>query len=275
LQNTYDKNEGMCVPCKRNRQEHERIEKLAATPGCPACDGAGGMNIDRWEMLEGNQPQIRKYEKYVLLKMELKIGWLFQCAECSAYWYLEHTGNYFTFMKPRYFDYLLQWNEKDLHLTKELTEQVAALLHPHQATDGSLDIVIPCRVQTKDGIWHEQAKLVYPSRAPFDERYAHANFADEVQAVEESAYTLPWEIRDQSSRNMEYAMGFAPNYIEAPDGETLCINGPCTFLEYKEWKGSDFTLSGDQTYRNQGPILKEDRSIIKTFIVDWDIENID
>jgi hypothetical protein len=74
----------------------------------------------------------------------------------------------------------------------------------------------------------------------------------EIAEVSASAFALPREVREASSRAQEMRMGFSPTLIEMPDGKRFVMNGMTSLMVEQGYEASDARLI-DGSYFSEDP----------------------
>jgi hypothetical protein len=114
--------------------------------------------------------------------------------------------------------------------------------------------VTPCKVATRSGEVFETAMICVQLDAP-DQDDRLFRLGSEIGEVSPSAFALPREVREASSRAHEMRMGFYPTLIEMRDGKRFVMNGMTSFMVEQGYAASD-ALVIDGNYFSEDPAPK-------------------
>ena len=88
--------------------------------------------------------------------------------------------------------------------------------------------------------------------------------------IEPSDFALPLAVRAATCRSRETRTGFAPTYVESPEGLKFALNWTVNFFDKKDLIGKDMVLSEGKPGRL--PTVQEDMDDITFIIGDWSEE---
>ncbi len=273
LRETYEKNSGLCAPCKKKEDKAKHLKKHKANPGCPSCDGQGSIRFN-WEFAnERNDHDICKYPKYLKLGTNLRVGKLYYCPYCEQRWYLDNEDKFMSLVPADRLTALERWNKKILQFTDEELVRLKSIgaTPPDLYGNGTGVISIPCEVTDKNGNIHKKAIIRFQSGPPIDDWQENWYFAEEVDSFQPSEFALPQDVRVASSQANEVRMGFAPTRVQDQGGKQYLLNWTTEFVDFDGIKGKDIALSEVRT-KEMPPIIGEPSTKNIYFIADYSKE---
>jgi hypothetical protein len=273
LRETYEKNSGLCAPCKKKADKEQHLKEHMAKPGCPSCDGQGSIGFNWGFANERNDNEICKYPKYLKFESDLRIGQLYLCPYCEQRWFLDDDRKFMSIVPHDRLQYLEKWNSKALQFSDEDLVRLKAIgaTPPDLYGNGKGVISIPCEVTDKQGNIYKKAIIRFQSRPPIDDWQKRWHFSDEIESFRVSEFCLNQDVRTASSQSEEIRMGFAPTKVQDAIGNQYLLNWTTNFVDYKGVKGKDIILSESVT-KEMPPIVGESTPEIEYFIADYSRE---
>lgn len=273
LHETYEKNSGLCAPCKKKEDKEKHLKEHMSKPGCPSCDGQRSISFN-WEFAnQRNDNEICKYPKYLRFETDLRMGQLYYCPYCEQRWYLDDEKKFMSIVPAERLAYLKEWNNKVLKFTDEELVQLKSIgaTPPDLYGNGSGVISIPCEVTDKKGNNHKKAVIRFQSGPPIDDWQENWYFADEIASFKPSEFCLSQEVRVASSQADEVRMGFAPTRVKDKKGKQYLLNWTTEFADSLGVKGNDILLSDIKT-KEMPPVIGEPATKHIYFIADYSKE---
>jgi DNA-directed RNA polymerase subunit RPC12/RpoP len=270
LRETYDRNSGLCAPCKKKADKEQHLKEHMAKPGCPSCDGKGFIDFN-WEFAnEREDNEISKYPKYLQFESDLRIGQLYYCPYCEQRWFLDGEEKWISIVPSDRLQYIEKWNSKSLQFSDAELVQLKAIgaTPPDLYGNGKEVISIPCEVTDKSGNVYKKAMIRFQSRPPIDDWQKNWHFSDEIESFRASDLCLNQNVRVASSQSKEIRMGFAPTKVQDPKGNQYLLNWTTNFFDYKGVKGKEIVLS-EMVTKEMPPIVSEAAFDIEYFIADY------
>ncbi len=256
LKNTHEKLYGLCAPCHKKKKQDEEIKKFVATPGCPNCDGTKYITFSWRETLkQGNK--FNKYAKYIFPIKQLKYGTLYKCNDCNINWWLDVKSKLMYLITQDRLAILEKWNVKRYPLSLEKLTKLFKIKKTPSGIYGNRSVftIFPCSIVTKNNIYCEKSIIKITNLPPLFENPNFVLFADEIQNITPSPYSLPINVRKASSTAQEVRMGFSPIVVQSNKGKKFILNGVSDFFDYRGIKGKDIKLL-DTPYHFQESIAE-------------------
>lgn len=136
---------------------------------------------------------------------------------------------------------LEKWNSTPLVPTPEQlkTLQIIGATPPDIYTNGSGQILVPCRCILRDGTEIDYCLLRLQKLPPVKSNLGDARFylLNEVKEIFPSDFALSQAVRYATTRAEEIRMSLAPTVVIGPDGTKYYFNWTNDFIAHNGWKG--------------------------------------
>jgi hypothetical protein len=233
---------------------------------CPICGTEEKYIAFNWKMAMEGYKEFKYFVHGLKLKEDLKSGSLYQCLNCSSYWYLEKKGNTMIYVEDM--NLIYKWNCKKYHIEDYIYNKLSLIgATPPDLYGNRKDFIeVPCKVRTKENEIIDLSLIRFQSTPP-QHTESNIRFIDEIHDVTASEFALPARVRVATSKAPEISMGFAPTKVITPNGERFLLNWSTDFFDYGEYKGKDIELA-DYTQEYLPPIVNVDPSRLTIFFGD-------
>jgi hypothetical protein len=227
--------------------------RLDAESRCEAC-GAGASVWFNWQYANDRQtPEDLRRIAFFAQWKELRRGTLYHCRICDEVWHLDGKAEQMTHVSSERQPLVLEWDREETAVPSDISEMVERIgPTPPDVYGNEQDRrITPCKVVTRSGEVFETAMICVQLDAPVQDHMLF-RLGSEIAEVSASAFALPREVREASSRAQEMRMGFSPTLIEVPDGKRFVMNGMTSFMVEPGYEASDARLI-DGSYFSEDP----------------------
>lgn len=238
---------------------------------CQHCEDSTGFT--RWE---AQDKLILSFEKL----RPAKFGDLVTCPGCGSVYLLvqevENPGHVeMARIEKDEMPVFDAWNSRPLYPTVEQLAVLQAIgaTPPDVFTNGSGQIIVPCRCTLNDGKELDYCLVRLQKLPPLKSNLYDARFIflDEVKEIFPSGFALSGAVRYATTRAEELSMSFAPTVVLGPDQKTYYFNWTNNFVAHADWQGNDISLPKQPSvdaYSTEGGHLQFDQVV--TYIMgDW------
>ncbi|MFO1461028.1 MAG: hypothetical protein U1G08_16690 [Verrucomicrobiota bacterium] len=239
---------------------------------CRTCDKSASIFFNWPYAQEKKDRDLAALASGLLLSRALKFGHLYQCHQCSLYWFLDEDSVMMHRVRPERNEALFAWADRDLVPTREAIGRFTDIgaTGPDQYGNGKGEIKVPCAIETTAGKWIDRALVLIGKMPPIEYGRKSTLLGDAVASISPSRFALPLAVRLETLRADEIRMGFAPTRVQSGDGRSFVLNGTPSFLSHGTVVGKDISLC-HQSSRLTGEnlILNEEIDQITYVYYDW------
>jgi hypothetical protein len=238
------------------------------------CDGKRYINFVWAGSSAARYPELSKYPKHIVRKQDLKMGSLWECQICHHKWYLDYSGSTMHQVPKDREEILDRWSAKPLKLSPELLKVLAQIgaTPPDIFGNHTNEIVVPCRVQTKEGVVFDPAIVSFQRLPPIEYWQKNIHLIDEIETIQASESALPAEVRVATSEADEVRMGFAPTIVLAPHGTRFCLNWTTNLFIHPTIKAGSIRVAASVRYDSSIQHVSALEADVARFIGDWQDE---
>lgn len=182
------------------------------------------LNLKSYELLPSSKEIFSSIET-------LRSGYLHQCRECGAYWYLDADEDYMTHVENTLLATIRAWSQRALPLSDSQQAAVDSIganpvtMHGHYRV-----FTVPCAITTQENELLDPAYLVFQNHAPM-ERHITYRLASDIKKIEPSRYALTYEVRKKTHRAPEIAKDFDALQVQFRSGEKALLWREQSFLD--------------------------------------------
>jgi hypothetical protein len=236
---------------------------------CTVCDaetqvpGARTYAFNWQASNDGTNVDLAPFARTLVPTFEAKKGTIFNCARCSANWFLTADG-----MMRRIPDnkksIFADWCDSTPHPSSSQHVVLASIAGvaflPFNMP--APEIHIPATVTRSDGTIHEQSLVVISDFPPISPSQSNTILGSDDLTFGPSRFSLPLSIRTASYNAHEVRMAVAPTRVESHDGTRYFLNGPTNFFKHVDVTGPNIKLSKATFQLDDAPFVHEDRDNI-------------
>lgn len=237
--------------------------KLEGEPFCPACE-AGKLISFNWHYYrergaDDSTHDLASFEPW----QDLRYGSLFRCRACARPWHLDGAGEMMTIVPEGRLDLILEWSRAEIILPANVLGTLGEIgpTPPDHYGNGREYAETPCGVVTRRGERIDAAIVSIQRDAPVEE-WRPSRLASELADAYPSPYALPLDVRLASTQADEVRMGYAPSFIELPDGKRFTLNWSTNFLDEPGYRAADARVCQDRIDVYRAPPLARSPAIV-------------
>ena len=249
--------------------EQTSSRQLGREATCSFCQAGSTISFNWQYALKNSKSDLPKNKELYVNPQKLKTGTLFQCKNCSSYWYLDADEQFMNVVHEDKLDVIRAWSEKSLTLTEDQKKALGdiGVTPPDLYSNGSKFKETPCKVKTKTGELFEYAIVTIQSHAPFEE-WREYRLASEIEKISSSLYALPLEVRLATTQADEIRMGFAPTLVELSNGQRTILNWTTNFLKINGVETSDTKVCKESINASDMPAIYKSTEKVVYFVAD-------
>jgi len=255
------KNCGGCPACVARVRE----KKLAATAGCPACDGSGTAVL-QWRQGGAGSARAAKYRAFIRPQRNLRFGTLHACTRCAALWVLDLHKRYMRLVLKRRRELFTTWCTRPQVLPRPLLRRALAI----GAVRYDEFAYVPCRVTTRDGVTHAHALLSFQAEPPIDDWRKNLRLATDIRDLQLSPQALPLPVRTATTDFWDAPYGGA--LAATPAGAYVHVQPGAQFVTLAGVEAADLRLVRHPERRPPGTRIRQASNRLQScqiFVVDW------
>lgn len=231
---------------------------------CATCGGSSRVIYSRINRREAEEKPDSKAAKQLVglhFVRDLKFGKLYECPLCHNWWHMDSESVWIFRVPEERREMLVEWDRSPLipeERFRDVLREIGATGPHHYTLRSTKRLHIPCEIEWGDGTVTSRCVLILTDEAPIDV-YEQGRLMQGVRDIRKSPFTLPQDVRLESTTTEELRMDYCPTFVCTTDGEILWLNWQAFFLEWNGKKGSDFRLFGTRQTAANRLIVKTQR----------------
>ena len=238
---------------------------------CLVCDAPqqySGFNLEF--AAGGKDAVLSRLIEHIEFDRRLKFGSLYRCPN-SRYWFLDDFEVWMERVDPSTESLLFLWDQRELVVSADIANAMEEIggIEGDQFGNGNDEIRIPCSARSRGGEEIDPGLLLITRHPPIRPSQK-VLLGDSIDAVTQSDFALPWEVRNACLGAPEVRMGLAPTIVQSPSGALFALNWSPSFFLHDVIRGRDITLAAGKRYvEGTMPIVGEQPHRLTYIYFDW------